>query len=190
MSGSLQAGAAKRLNMARFSRAIRLESLGYQRLMKAKYTTQRELAQGVGISQPGLSKLLQRPDCPIPRTAPWSSTDSELMIAFRTWLEQDPNGNSHAGGLLGMLNARLKAERIQTLRFRREREAGQYVKREEIQHEMAAILHALKNTVMAISRTIRPPLPRELRGKVDRALRDGLRECAQAMEDAVRDMPS
>ena len=113
------------------------------------------------------------------------------MVAFRTFLEQDPNHtNGQAGGLLATLNARLKAERALTLRFRRERESGRYVQKTEVHQEMAAILHALKNTIMAIPRTIRPPLPRELRGRVDRALRDGLRECAQAMEDAVRDMPS
>jgi len=88
------------------------------------------------------------------------------------------------------VDVQLRMERAAKVKVEREKLEGKLVSREEIQHEMAAILHALKNTVMGTTKTIRPALAKGLKDKIDRALRQALRECAQAMEDAVKDMPS
>ena len=74
--------------------------------------------------------------------------------------------------------------------FELKKAQGEYVSMSEIQEEMSLILHALKRTVLDGPRTIQPPLPRPIRDKVDKALRAALRECAAAMEEAVKDTPS
>ena len=78
------------------------------------------MAEAAGVSRQTLGQWMKRDDFPIVWEPPWSDTDVEMLAAFRMWLSEDP-GNSNPKkppfSLAGVLAARLRAERIQSLRF-------------------------------------------------------------------------
>ena len=84
---------------------------------------------------------MKRDDFLISRESPWSDSDVDILAVFRMWFSEDSNNDNRKMppfSLAGVLSAKLRAERIQRLRFARELKAKKCVKVANVRAEFEA----------------------------------------------------
>ena len=154
--------------------------------MKYPYDTRIAMAEAAGVSRQTLGQWMKRVDFPIGREPPWSDTDVEMLAAFRMWLSEDPsNGNGDRKktpfSLAGVLTARLRAERIQSLRFERELKANKYVKVVNVREAFETYCTLVRDSLMRLPSRLTPRLSTAVTEMIEAEMRRILAETSKKL---------
>lgn len=166
--------------------------------MAVTYRTQEQFAKAIGITRQALAKLLLKEDWPTRKKPAWGQRDLQAVKQWRKLHLQEDRSAPDAGETDGggddaadpnaplfakpkSIEQQLKAERIQDLRFRRERQAGLLIKRSIFDAAVIALANRFVDELGNLVRNCSIQLADQRPDQIERTLNEHVRSLRERL---------